>query len=84
MSAAPESIVPDRKPLFGDCWGCRVLGGGGLVLSGAYVFNVARKAMKPGGPTSMGIVAQVTFAACVAAFGIVVLTDPVGKSTRKT
>ncbi|XP_054873740.1 distal membrane-arm assembly complex protein 1 [Amphiprion ocellaris] len=91
MSTAPEvpaggAAVPENKPgqMFKSCWSCRVISGGGLVLSGAYVFNAARKMMRHGGPTSMGTVAQITFAAGLAAWGLVILADPVGKAQRKT
>lgn len=91
MSTAPEvptegAAVPDNKPgqMFKNCWSCRLISGGGLVLSGAYVFQAARKVMRQGGPTSMGTVAQITFAASLAAWGLVILTDPVGKAQRKT
>ncbi|XP_061597881.1 distal membrane-arm assembly complex protein 1 [Cololabis saira] len=83
MSAAPAAPEVKSGQLFKDCWSCRVVSGGGLVLSGAYVYHAARRVMQRGGPTSMGTVAQVTFAACLAAWGLVVLTDPVGKSQRK-
>ncbi|KAM4550464.1 distal membrane-arm assembly complex protein 1-like [Fundulus diaphanus] len=85
MSAAPESAAASSKSVqaLKNCWGCRMVSGGGLVLSGAYVFNAARRVMRQGGPTSMGTVAQITFAACLAAWGLVILTDPVGKSHRK-
>ncbi|CAL1589957.1 unnamed protein product [Knipowitschia caucasica] len=79
----PPAPVPGPG-LFKGCLSCRLLSGGALVLSGAYVFNEARKVMKRGGPTSIGTVAQITFAASIAAWGLVVLTDPVGKSQRKT
>ncbi|KAJ8384597.1 hypothetical protein AAFF_G00200340 [Aldrovandia affinis] len=48
-----------------------------------YVFHAARGVMRRGGQTSMGTVAQIAFAACLAAWGCVVLADPVGKSHRK-
>lgn len=85
MSAAahPPGQEPKPRPLLGGCWSCRVLSGGALLLSGAYVFNEARKVLRKGGPTSMGTVAQITFALSLAAWGIVVITDPVGKSERK-
>lgn len=70
MSAAPEvpaggQSAPVSKPGqgFKSCWSCRLVSGGGLILAGAYVFNAARKVMRRGGPTSMGTVAQITFAA---------------------
>ncbi|XP_007547596.1 PREDICTED: transmembrane protein 261 [Poecilia mexicana] len=86
MSTAPESTAAPSKSLqaFKDCWGCRAISGGGLILSAAYVFNAARRIMKQGAPTSMGTVAQITFAACLASWGVVIITDPVGKSHRKT
>uniref|UniRef100_A0A4W6EVM3 Distal membrane-arm assembly complex protein 1-like domain-containing protein n=2 Tax=Lates calcarifer TaxID=8187 RepID=A0A4W6EVM3_LATCA len=90
MSTTPEAPTggadaPVSKPnqMFKNCWGCRVISGGGLILSGAYVFMAARRVMRQGGPTSMGTVAQITFAASLAAWGLVVLADPVGKAQRK-
>ncbi|KAJ0055366.1 hypothetical protein NL108_016665 [Boleophthalmus pectinirostris] len=76
--------APRPTQLFGGCWSCRLLSGGALLLSGGYVFSEARKVMRRGGPTSMGTVAQITFAASIAAWGLVLLADPVGKSQRKT
>ncbi|XP_030578872.1 distal membrane-arm assembly complex protein 1-like [Archocentrus centrarchus] len=91
MSVGPEpptegAGVPVSKAsqTFKSCWSCRLISGGGLILSGAYVFNAARKVMRQGGPTSMGTVAQITFAASLAAWGAVIITDPVGKAQRKT
>ncbi|XP_034747272.1 distal membrane-arm assembly complex protein 1 [Etheostoma cragini] len=91
MSTAPEvptggADAPLSKPsqMFKNCWSCRLISGGGLVLSGAYVFNAARRVMRQGAPTSAGTVAQITFAACLAAWGIVIIADPVGKAQRKT
>uniref|UniRef100_A0A3B4XKB0 Distal membrane-arm assembly complex protein 1-like domain-containing protein n=1 Tax=Seriola lalandi dorsalis TaxID=1841481 RepID=A0A3B4XKB0_SERLL len=91
MSTVPEAPTggagdPVSKPsqMFKGCWSCRLISGGGLILSGAYVFMAARKVMGRGGPTSMGTVAQITFAASLAAWGIVVIADPVGKAQKKT
>ncbi|XP_072227089.1 distal membrane-arm assembly complex protein 1-like [Leuresthes tenuis] len=84
MSTAPEAPVSKSNQMLKNCWSCRVISGGGLVLCGAYVFSAARRVMRQGGPTSMGTVAQITFAASLAAWGVVVLTDPVGKGQRKT
>lgn len=83
-AADPHSPEPKPRPLFGGCWSCRLLSGGALILSGAYVFNEARKVMRKGGPTSMGTVAQLTFALSLAAWGTVIIVDPVGKAERKT
>uniref|UniRef100_A0A8C2KEA5 Distal membrane-arm assembly complex protein 1-like domain-containing protein n=1 Tax=Cyprinus carpio TaxID=7962 RepID=A0A8C2KEA5_CYPCA len=68
MSNPPEQPSPvtpqaDEKPLFGDCWSCRVLSGGGLLVSGGYVGMHARRAVRLGGPASMGTVVQMMFAA---------------------
>ncbi|KAK9526962.1 hypothetical protein VZT92_015632 [Zoarces viviparus] len=91
MSTAPEAPtggadapVSKASQLFKGCWSCRVISGGGLVLSAAYVYLAARRVMRLGGPTSMGTVAQITFAACLAAWGVVIIADPVGKAQRKT
>ncbi|XP_041665435.1 distal membrane-arm assembly complex protein 1 [Cheilinus undulatus] len=91
MSATPEAQTgaagaPVSKPgqMFKSCWSCRIISGGGLILAGAYVFNAARRVLRQGGPTSMGTVAQITFAAGLAAWGIVVVADPVGKAQRKS
>ncbi|XP_067289683.1 distal membrane-arm assembly complex protein 1 [Pseudorasbora parva] len=84
LPSLPEKSSPvTAKPLFENCWSCRILSGGGLLASGGYVFMQARKVMHVGGPTSMGTVAQIVFAAGLAAWGVVVITDPVGKSSRK-
>lgn len=118
MSTTPEvptggQNAPSSKAgqMFKSCWSCRVISGGGLILAGAYVFSAARKVMRQGGPTSMGTVAQITFAASqcstrssllaytrslywvktiifgpagLAAWGLVVITDPVGKAQKKS
>lgn len=65
VAAAAGSDVPGPTPSqrFQNCWSCRVVSGGGLLLSGAYVFQAARRVMRQGGVTTMGTVAQITFAA---------------------
>lgn len=64
MSTEPEVAGSKSSQLLKNCWSCRIISGGGLCLSGAYVFNAARKVMRQGAPTSMGTVAQITFALC--------------------
>ncbi|KAK6305487.1 hypothetical protein J4Q44_G00242670 [Coregonus suidteri] len=82
---APQgSVSPAAGQMFGSCWSCRILSGGGLLLGAGYVFLAARKVMRQGGTTSIGTVAQIAFAASLAAWGVVVIADPVGKSHRKT
>lgn len=84
VAAAAGSDVPGATPSqrFQNCWSCRVVSGSGLILSGAYVFQAARRVMRQGGVTTMGTVAQITFAAGLAAWGIVVIADPVGKMKK--
>ncbi|XP_060948801.1 distal membrane-arm assembly complex protein 1 [Limanda limanda] len=81
--AAPGPPASQPGGRFRSCWSCRLVSGGGLILAGAYVFMAARSVMRRGGPTSMGTVAQITFAASLASWGIVIIADPVGKSQRK-
>ncbi|XP_054619312.1 distal membrane-arm assembly complex protein 1 [Dunckerocampus dactyliophorus] len=89
--ATPETPTGGENPpmsqsmrTFKNCWSCRLISGGGLILSGAYVYHAARKVMRLGGPPSMGTVAQITFAASLAVWGVVIIVDPVGKAQRKT
>lgn len=69
MGDSPTGQVPAQpganppKPLFGGCWSCRLLTGTGLMLSAGYVFSGARNTMKRGGPTTIGTVFQIVFAA---------------------
>ncbi|KAL6099926.1 dmac1 [Pungitius sinensis] len=85
-TGAPTKDAPVSKTnqMFKTCWSCRMLSGGGLILSGGYVYSIARRVMRQGGPTSMGTVAQITFAACLAAWGVVIVTDPVGRELKRT
>ncbi|KAI7793213.1 distal membrane-arm assembly complex protein 1 [Triplophysa rosa] len=90
MSSAPPSSTEQLSPvkseaqqLFGNCWSCRLVSGGGLLAAAAYVYMQARKTMRLGGPTSLGTVAQIAFAAGLASWGVVVIADPVGKATKK-
>ncbi|KAK2871115.1 hypothetical protein QQF64_002258 [Cirrhinus molitorella] len=80
--SSPVTSEATEKPMFGDCWSCRILSGGGLLASGGYVGMQAQRVMRLGGPASMGTVAQLMFAAGLAAWGLVVIFDPVGKKTR--
>ncbi|XP_036450214.1 distal membrane-arm assembly complex protein 1 [Colossoma macropomum] len=86
MSAPPSAAPPSSSSpaLFGSCWSCRLLSGSALILSAGYVYQAARRTMRHGGPTSMGTVAQIVFASGLAAWGMVVIMDPVGKATKKT
>ncbi|XP_074468921.1 distal membrane-arm assembly complex protein 1-like [Sebastes fasciatus] len=93
MSTAPEvptaggaadAPLSKTSQMLKSCWSCRIISGGGLILSGAYVYLAARRVMRQGGPISMGTVAQITFAASLAAWGMVIIGDPVGKSQKKT
>lgn len=63
LPVPPGSVSPAAGQMFGSCWSCRILSGGGLLLGAGYVFLAARKVMRQGGTTSIGTVAQVAFAA---------------------
>ncbi|XP_062892198.1 distal membrane-arm assembly complex protein 1 [Mobula hypostoma] len=83
--AAPgtsEAAAPARR-LFRDCWGCRVVCGGGLLAASGYVYASARGVMKKGGPTRMGTVGQIVFALSLLSLGLVIMVDPVDKSHPK-
>lgn len=89
MSTAPEPAAagsdvsgPTKTQRFRNCWSCRVLSGTGLLVAGAYVAHAAQRVMRQGAVTSMGTVAQITFAAGLAAWGIVIIADPVGKMKK--
>ncbi|XP_034561411.1 distal membrane-arm assembly complex protein 1 [Notolabrus celidotus] len=86
MSTAPEAPPGESKTrqMMKNCWSCRLISGGGLILSGAYVFHSARRVMQQGTLMSMGTVAQITFAASLAAWGLVIIADPLGKAQKKT
>ncbi|XP_059811293.1 distal membrane-arm assembly complex protein 1 [Hypanus sabinus] len=83
--AAPgtsEAAAPARRS-FRDCWGCRVVCGGGLVAASGYVYASARRVLQKGGPTQMGTVGQIVFALSLLSLGLVVIADPVDKSHPK-
>ncbi|XP_071277091.1 distal membrane-arm assembly complex protein 1 [Agelaius tricolor] len=87
--AAPEAApVPgpgpgSPRPLFGGCWSCRLLSGAGLLMAAVWVYQGPRNAMKKGIAPSMGAIAQMTFAAGLASWAIVILADPVGRWQRR-
>ncbi|KAK5855208.1 hypothetical protein PBY51_005335 [Eleginops maclovinus] len=81
VAAPPAAGGVGQK--FQSCWSCRLLSGGALFLSAGYVFSAARTTLQKRGVSSIGIVAQITFAACLASWGVVIITDPVGKSHLK-
>nr|XP_019963112.1 PREDICTED: transmembrane protein 261 [Paralichthys olivaceus] len=90
MSTAPEAPTEGAAVhashsglMHRSCWGCRLISGGGLILAGGYVFMAARNMMRRGGPPSIGAVMQITFAASLAAWGIVIIADPTAKNTEK-
>uniref|UniRef100_V9LJ39 Transmembrane protein n=1 Tax=Callorhinchus milii TaxID=7868 RepID=V9LJ39_CALMI len=84
--AAPiqEAAERPRRPLFGGCWGCRLVCGSGMVLAGGYVFLAARRTLRKGAAApGPGTVAQILFSLSIAAYGVVILADPVGKFAAK-
>ncbi|XP_020487255.1 distal membrane-arm assembly complex protein 1 [Labrus bergylta] len=84
MSTTPEAPVSKPGQVVKNCWSCRLLCGGGLMLSGAYVFLPALRTIRQGGPTSMGTLAQMIFAASLTSWGLVVIANPMDETQRKT
>ncbi|CAH2325051.1 Hypothetical predicted protein [Pelobates cultripes] len=81
MSSTTETQPsPARPKFFGDCWSCRILSGSGLIAAGGYVYLAARKTLRMSSPTSMGTVAQIMFALCLASWGTIIIVDPVGRA----
>ncbi|KAK5883775.1 hypothetical protein CesoFtcFv8_020070 [Champsocephalus esox] len=85
MSTAPEApagVTPagGASERFQSCWSCRLLSGGGLFLSAAYVFSATRR-LPIGGVASIGMK---TFAAFLASLGVVIIVDPVPKKDPKS
>lgn len=58
--AAGVSTPADEKPMFNNCWSCRVLSGLGMIGAGGYVYWVAKKPVKMGYTPRPGIIAQMT------------------------
>ncbi|XP_015269589.1 PREDICTED: transmembrane protein 261 [Gekko japonicus] len=85
MSSNSTEVAPPapHKPLFGSCWGCRLLSGLALIGSGIWVYLGPRRVMQQGIPPNMWHITQMTFAISLVAWGAVVIADPVGKQKRK-
>ncbi|XP_012861106.1 distal membrane-arm assembly complex protein 1 [Echinops telfairi] len=80
---APEALTsPAQGSLTANCWSCRVLAGSGLIGAGGYVYWTARTPMKLGYPPGPGTITQMVVGISIAAWGVVVLTDPKGKAKR--
>ncbi|XP_060110173.1 distal membrane-arm assembly complex protein 1-like [Heteronotia binoei] len=71
------------KPLFGSCWGCRVLSGMALIGSGFWIYLGPRRVMQQRIPPNMWHITQMFVAISVAVWGIVLITNPVGKLKPK-
>nr|XP_021386788.1 distal membrane-arm assembly complex protein 1 [Lonchura striata domestica] len=80
--AEPAEAPPEARPLFGGCWSCRLLSGAGLLLAALWVYRGPRGALRSGAPPSMAAIAQITLAAGLGAWAIVILADPVGRRRR--
>ncbi|XP_054858040.1 distal membrane-arm assembly complex protein 1 [Eublepharis macularius] len=85
MSSKPSEVGPPapHKPLFGDCWSCRLLSGLGLMAASVWVFMGPRRVMRQRIPPNMWHITQMTFAVGLFAWGAVVIADPVGRQIRK-
>ncbi|XP_069750173.1 distal membrane-arm assembly complex protein 1-like [Narcine bancroftii] len=78
-----DDAAAQPPPLFGDCWGCRLVCGGGLVGAGGYVYASARKVMQKGAVPGMGTISQMVFALGLVSLGLVIMVDPVNKCHPK-
>ncbi|XP_038267346.1 distal membrane-arm assembly complex protein 1 [Dermochelys coriacea] len=85
MSKALEeskAAAPPPKPLFGSCWGCRILSGSALIGAGYWVYLGPRKVISRGFAPSPWNIVQLSFAVSLACWGVVILVDPVGKQKK--
>ncbi|XP_059898906.1 distal membrane-arm assembly complex protein 1 [Gadus macrocephalus] len=82
--SSPGERDPSPRERFQSCWSCRLLSGGGLIAGGLYVFRAAKSVMRTGAPPTIGLAMQLTFAASLGAWGIVVIADPVGKAQKSS
>ncbi|KAL8184261.1 UNVERIFIED_CONTAM: hypothetical protein K2H54_011108 [Gekko kuhli] len=85
MSSNSAGVAPPAppKPLFGSCWGCRILSGLALIGSGIWVYMGPRKVLQQRIPPNFWHITQITFALSLVSWGCVVIADPVGKQKRK-
>ncbi|XP_053133683.1 distal membrane-arm assembly complex protein 1 [Hemicordylus capensis] len=81
--AAPNPVSPPQKSAFWSCLSCRLLSGAALIGSGVWVYLGPRQVMQQRIPPNMWHIAQMTFAVGLVCWGVVVITDPVGKQKRK-
>ncbi|KAJ6656964.1 hypothetical protein lerEdw1_002965 [Lerista edwardsae] len=82
MASKPPPPVPQKSP-FWSCLSCRILSGAALIGSGIYVYLGPRRVMQQRIPPNMWNITQMTFAVGLVCWGIVIITDPVGKQKRK-
>lgn len=78
-SLTSGAMAADQRSLLARCWSCRFLGGTALLAAAAWIYRRPRALIRSGLTPGMGDVAQITFAICVGAWGVVILVDPVGK-----
>lgn len=78
-SLTSGAMAADQRSLLARCWSCRFLGGTALLVAAAWIYRRPRALIRSGLTPGMGDVAQITFAICVGAWGVVILVDPVGK-----
>ncbi|XP_032655125.1 distal membrane-arm assembly complex protein 1 [Chelonoidis abingdonii] len=85
MSKALEQgkeAAPPPKPLFGRCWSCRILSGSALMGAGVWIYLGPRRILSRGHAPSAWNIFQLSFAASVFCWGVVILADPVGKQKK--
>ncbi|XP_053824074.1 distal membrane-arm assembly complex protein 1 [Vidua chalybeata] len=81
--AAPGPGAASPREELGGCWSCRLLSGAGLLMAAVWLYQGPRSAMRNGIPPSTSAIAQITLAAALGAWAIVVLADPVGRRRRR-
>ncbi|KAM9132650.1 distal membrane-arm assembly complex protein 1 [Pangshura tecta] len=77
-----KEVAPPPKPLFGSCWGCRVLSGSALIGAGYWVYLGPRRIMNRGNYPSPWNIFQLTFAVGLVCWGVVIIADPVGNQMK--
>nr|XP_008122484.1 PREDICTED: transmembrane protein 261 [Anolis carolinensis] len=82
-AAGSASAAPPAKGRFWSCLSCRLLSGAALIGSGFWVYLAPRTVIRQRRvPPNMWQITQMTFAFGLICWGVVIMTDPVGKLKR--
>ncbi|XP_074861516.1 distal membrane-arm assembly complex protein 1 [Carettochelys insculpta] len=71
-----QEAVPPAKPLFRDCWSCRILSGSALIGAAFWVYQAPRRHLARGFAPTPWTIFQLSFAVSLACWGVVILADP--------